>query len=246
MFLPVINNLLFEVNFSRNDTISAYFAIFNRTTCSYPIMPTSRPVFATDSLQKLLTIIDNNCKDPSRSVPSMLSKNSFSALLTTGRMSDFTISVGSKVFPVHRTVLAINSSVFLTMFETSLSEKNSKQLIITDFSEEAFEEFLKCLYSQASPEATHAMEIFAIAARYDVSPLKSKCEDIILDNLDEGNALEIFSFAHLYNLEGIKIAAFREIKSRFKGFIVNNSLMHDPLRLKLALEFGMRSSPFSS
>jgi BTB/POZ domain len=100
----------------------------------------------------------------------------FEDLWTSGRFSDFIVSVGAKQFNVHKCILSIQSPVLAAMFESDMKEARSGSMEIVDFSEGAVEEFLRYLYSGKKPIDKNAMKLFALAAKYDVEALRDAVE----------------------------------------------------------------------
>lgn len=138
---------------------------------------------------------------------------------------------------VHRNILAMRSSVFATAFKANgMKESVENEMIIDDFNESAVKEFLEFLYTNKAIREEHAMELFALASKYDVSLLRTSTETIILKNIEESNAIEIFSLGHLYNSCKLKTATFNKIKEMFPVFMINDSLMEKPEVLKELVE----------
>lgn len=190
------------------------------------------------SLQDLCDIIDKNCKKPTGTRLDLAVEDfserilkGLKGLWTSGVLSDFVIVCASKEFKVYKTVLAIQSSVLAAAFESNMKESKTGRMKIEDFSKEAVEDFLKFLYTGETPEETNAMEIFALASKYDVPALQKLMEEIVLDNLDESNAIEILTMAKQHNCGSLAQAAFDEIQDMFVETELDPRLMDDPERL---------------
>lgn len=76
------------------------------------------------------------------------------------------------------------------------------------------------------------MDLFAIADKYDVPVLKSMCEDLVLQMIDQSNAFDVFNLGHLYSSEKLKVAAFTAIKSMLPDKEVPDELINDREKLK--------------
>lgn len=63
----------------------------------------------------------------------------------TRKYSDFTIVVEKKEFPVHKNILSAHSSVFTTIFDINMKEREQSKLIITDFSVGSVRNFISIL-----------------------------------------------------------------------------------------------------
>lgn len=152
-------------------------------------------------------------------------------LLFSGMLSDFVVKVGEKEFKVHKSILAVQSSVFEAMFSSDLEENRSGQLTITDFSISAIEDFLQFLYTGVVKDYINGTELFTLACKYDVPDLKEICENIILENVDDSNAMEILNLGHLYCSKNLKRAAFTEIEA-LVGLDIEESFIDNPQKLQ--------------
>jgi hypothetical protein len=74
--------------------------------------------------------------------------------------------------------------------------------------------------------------VFSIASKYEVKLLKERTQIVIVDGIDESNAIEDFGFGHQHNSEGIKHAAFEGIKKMFPEAKLPDSLIDKPENLK--------------
>lgn len=190
-------------------------------------------------VQELMVEIDERCKPPTDAncdkVDGEILKG-FNVLRQSGRLVDFVITVGSREFSVHKACLAIQSSVFGDMFEVKTNGRHAVRLEISDSSAEGVESFLDYLYDRKQPVTQNAMEIFKLAAKYEVAVLKTSCEKIIHASIDESNAFEIFRFAcGQHKSEEIKFAAFKILKSKF-GDELGDDLMNNPDKLQKIVE----------
>lgn len=80
-------------------------------------------------------------------------------------------------------------------------EQNSKQentMKIDDFSEDAVEQFIECIYRK------NKTKLYAIASEYKIAKLKAKCEKLLLQKLEKSNAFEIFKQAHRFESQVLK------------------------------------------
>jgi BTB/POZ domain/Leucine rich repeat len=187
---PISGNNLKIVSFRQNTKINAF------------LLPGERNV---ETVQELMDVIDEHCKRPVKEMDELHIRN-FSNLVKemweTKIFSDFTIIVGeaeSKEFAVHKCVVASQSSVFATIFKNEMKEKKVGKMTIDDFTADVVEGMLEFLYTGQSNNESNAMDLFAIAAKYDIATLKTDCEKLIICNIDEFNALEVFALGYLHN-----------------------------------------------
>lgn len=221
LLLPILENELKYIDFTENSKIDAVYDSKNPKAVG---------------LQQLMDIIETQCNQPvevDRQILNVLFKDDFAAgffgLLSTGQYSDFTIlTKGPKEFRVHKCVLAIQSSVFAAMFESNMEEQQTCKMTIPEFSAEAIEQFLKFLYTGSIQNVTNAMEIFELAAKYDVKKLKSASEEHVLQTVDTTNAFDVLALAHLHSLPVLKRKAFDVIKQMTPDIPWSDDFLEDP------------------
>ena len=90
-----------------------------------------------NTIKSLMKHIDENCEPPFKMFSESHSKV-LGKLLETGKLSDFTIKVGTDgIFKVHKLILAVQSPMFEAMFDNKMQENASGEMIISDFCEAA-------------------------------------------------------------------------------------------------------------
>jgi BTB/POZ domain len=225
---PIAVNGIIRLDFRGNTKIDAFYQ--------------PGKIKSVGSLQELMKIIDKNCEPPKDEREDFAQGFvvGFKELWTSKDFSDFTIIGGftgsPKEFAVHKNVLGTQSSVMLATLKNDLKEAQTGKMEIDDFSAEAVEAMLKFMYTGKIEDESIAMDLHAIAQKYDVELLKQRTEKIILHNLTEDNALDIFGFAHLHNSDKIKRAAFEVIKKMFPDTKLSDALMNQPEALKKLIE----------
>lgn len=164
----------------------------------------------------------------------------FKELWESKTYSDFIITAGPLddpiEFKVHKCVLGIQSSVLAAAFKNPMKESQEGKMHIEEFSAESVKEFLDFMYTGEVSSDTQAMDLFAIAAKYDVGHLKLITEKIVLRNISDSNAIEVFGLGHLYNSEELQQAAFEAIKKMFPELNLQSSLISTPVKLKKLVE----------
>ena len=144
----------------------------------------------------------------------------------SGKLSDFTIKVRDKEYKVHKIVLAVQSSVFESMFNENDGDDVKVFEKIKIMSDDAFEDFLRYFYFGTIRSEDNATELFGLAVEFGVATLKFECEEIILRNLNELISLEVFNIAHLHGSEVLKKAAFALIKKSLPE--ISDNLINTP------------------
>jgi hypothetical protein len=74
----------------------------------------------------------------------------------------------------------------------------------------------------------NATEVYAIASKYDVKLLKKMTQKIIVDDVNETDAFEVFNLGYLHNSDELKRVAFREIENMFPGRVLDYQLIRKP------------------
>lgn len=222
LFKPIAKNGMAHIDFRGNAKVNTLFD------------PSKTSLTVT--LQQLMNLIVTNCTEPADDEQILINGNffinevqkGFSVMWESRHLSDFTIIVGSKKIRVHKIVLAIQSSVFAAMFESKMLEQKESKMNIGDFSSGSVEQFIGYMYTGEVPDESYAMEIYALAAKYDVSKLKSMCEKVVLKNVSEENAYEVYALGHIHSQVEMKEKAFAIIISLFPDKSLPDNLMNDP------------------
>lgn len=128
---------------------------------------------------------------------------------------------GSKI-RAHRAVLISRSTVFKAMLESKMEESRTNTIKITDFSYEVLRLFIHYLYTaEIYPESLEdcAVELLALAEKYNVKQLKFVCERYMISKLNCGNALPNFEYASLHGAKNLKQAALSTILENIQDLI---------------------------
>jgi BTB/POZ domain/Leucine rich repeat len=221
---PIADNKITNLDFRKNTKINAFY------------LPGANE--SVKSMQELMKIIDDNCeplKDEKEDFAGSFVVG-FKELWTSKDFSDFIVIGGvdgsSKEFAVHKCVLGTQSSVMYATLKNDMKEAQTGRMKIDDFSADVVEGMLHFMYTGEVKNETFAMDLYAIAIKYDLKNLKFVTEKIILRNIDDSNAIEIFGFGHLQIADKIKRRAFNKIKKMFPDFDFNNEAMENPGKLK--------------
>lgn len=137
-----------------------------------------------------------------------------SRMLSNKVFWDFKFVVKGKEFKVHRAILSSVSPVFEKMFTTDMKEGSEKLCHVKDFEPEIFEHLLRFIYGGELPDDIGgvAMKLYDAAHYYDIEQLKLICLRELPLALEEVNALDMFNWACIYDLEELKVLAWAIIK----------------------------------
>jgi len=113
----------------------------------------------------------------------------FLKFFNEGINEGLTIVVGEnedqKSFQAHKGLLMARSVYFRSFFESGMKDSRQDTLTFADLNPEAFERYLKFLYSGARPELelNEAMKLWMVANRFLSPNLEKMCEGVIIQEL---------------------------------------------------------------
>ena len=125
-----------------------------------------------------------------------------------------TIICEGKEFKAHTFMLSARSSVFSAMFShRGTKEWETREVNVTDCHADIMEMFLQYIYTGTLTEATFevAEKLIGVATKYDVQPLITACTEILIENLDEDNAIPVAILGDLYTMKDLKKEALTTI-----------------------------------
>lgn len=223
---PIAKNDLTYVNFRGNKHIDALLQ--------------TDPIEG-HTFEDLVKAIDQTCDKPPENdqIMEVSFSDEFQELWNSRETADFAIETRSKKLPVHKCVLSQHSLVFETMFNgKSWQESKTNEMQLKDFSAEGVEDFLRFLYTGKIASEANALELFELSALYDIRLLKTRSEEIILRNIDDSTAFEVFKLAHIYSTEKMKILSFAAIRRMFTWTNLPDNLIDNPQAIQLLMEAG--------
>ena len=146
-----------------------------------------------------------------------------------GKLSDFKIIVGEKEYKVHKFILASQSSVFEKIF-TNKAEGGVQTIqtinSMANFNEKVFEDFLRYFYNGGViRNEENVVELFELSVEFNVTNLKSECEELLLKTLNEANVIEIYNLGYQNGSEKLKRGALRTIQEIIPG--TSDDLIHE-------------------
>ena len=128
--------------------------------------------------------------------------------------ADMTIICEGKEFKAHKFMLSARSSVFSAMFShKGTKEWETSEINITDCHADIMEMFLQYIYTGTLPEVTFevAEKLIGVATKYDIRPLITACTEILIENLEEDNAIPVAIIGDLYSMKDLKEEALATI-----------------------------------
>lgn len=209
--LKPVEESLENADFRQNSQIDDYFnkaqAGKNNLKRLMDIMDSlDPPLPGTDPEPKLMMIIDRQHGQYQQMTAKL------AEFKARGEFTDFTIKVRGKEFKVHKNILAAQSPVFRQTFTNDDGTTEQTFRKVKNFSEESFESFLDFFYTGKVGDEINALEVFELAAVFEVAILKEICSDKISATISQANSIEVFNLAHQHNSDRLKGQAFKVIQ----------------------------------
>ena len=152
----------------------------------------------------------------SKTKPQQTLNTSVTKLWTNNSLTDVTLKVGNRKLTAHKVILAAMSPVFEAMFKEGTKEHQDNHVNIEDIESDVFELFLRYLYSgQVDKLEETYLDIFPVADKYDVQPLREICIQHMAENMSVDNAVDVLALAECHSVEQIKSLALQFIRKRF-------------------------------
>ncbi|CRK97257.1 CLUMA_CG010653, isoform A [Clunio marinus] len=217
---PILKNGLKSVDFSGNRSIDAAY-------------------WESDNLAQFMDMIDEKCQQPINENCNgigNIASDGFKELWTTGRFSDITIVTDTEKFKAHKVVLAMQSSVFASIFEDKMKDRPSDVIQVKSINSDVVKIFLKFLYTgEIETGNSNLLQLFTLAAKFKVENLMTIVEEMITDDLNDDNAIDVFEFACRFNCDSMKMSAFKAIQSMFDEPL-KDELMNEPEAVRELVE----------
>ena len=159
-------------------------------------------------------------------------------LLECKQCSDVTFHVDGERFQLHKSILSARSSVLDAMFRTNMEESKLNRVKIVDMKKHIFQAMIRYIYTGLTDDVENIAEELLVAAdKYQLSELKSKSEDILMDSISFQNASSFLTFGDLYS-RNLRCAAINFIATNIKRFVADTtwSLLNDSLKVEIFLE----------
>lgn len=122
----------------------------------------------------------------------------FENIYSSRKFCDVKLKAGGKTFPYYKLVLCARSSVFSSMFEIDMTEKNSNVVEIEDVDPETLQRMLTYMHSDVLQEdlsAEDACSLYRAADKYDLESLKKWCSVLLGTTVSVQNVCDLLDFA---------------------------------------------------
>ncbi|CAG9129750.1 unnamed protein product [Plutella xylostella] len=162
---------------------------------------------------KFQFMVSNDIRVDRTNVPEAQLSNDFENLLNDGMFSDVIMkSAEGTEYKVHKAVLASRSAVLKAHFEHNTTECFTN-VVESPLETEVLREVLTFIYSDKAPRVDEIPEqLLAAADYYQLSRLKSLCEEALHKKLTVENAIETLQLADLHSANTLKQLTLEFIK----------------------------------
>ncbi|EFX75747.1 hypothetical protein DAPPUDRAFT_199215 [Daphnia pulex] len=108
----------------------------------------------------------------------------------------------SEEIGAHVAILTAGSPVFAAMLKSNFVESKSRIVNIADIEMDVFKEMLVHLYTGKAPnllEINFTRSVYEVADKYGVKSLKDDCENLLVSQLSNSNAIELLIWAQFHS-----------------------------------------------
>ena len=111
--------------------------------------------------------------------------------------------------------------MFHAMFKNRMTESESGEVSIPDFSEQAVEMMISFMYSgellnvDNKEDVTVLQELLEISDKYEVDALKSRCESLLVGEIGDLNVAALWVISGMVSTLSIAINSLKEKKKMY-------------------------------
>lgn len=186
-------------------------------------------------MKEFKKLVDSSCLPPQFQAPIYARTSSGDVLKKMWNnkdFSDFSILVAEKEIRVHKSVLAVQSSVFSSNFKNNEEVKLTNKLEISGFTGLQVEKFLKCLYTGVIEDEEDALELFKLCWTYEVAEMKDSAEQLAIKHLNEENCLQALKIGNLVKSEAMIEAAFIKVQNIYPNIFSSQASKRKPEKIE--------------
>lgn len=151
-----------------------------------------------------VTIFTRDTELPSRPIQGTKSMMSdYKKLFERRESADARVkSSDGAILCVHKLILATRSSVFRTMFDIDMTERETSCVEIKDFDSKVLFELFRFIYcGEVEINEEINLELLRAAKRYEVSELPQLCEKFIIEHFSGVDIWFLLGVAHTFDLQ---------------------------------------------
>ncbi|XP_035231449.1 speckle-type POZ protein-like [Stegodyphus dumicola] len=158
------------------------------------------------------------------------------AFYKSEKLTDVSIRVKDKEFPVHKVILTTRSPVFRGMFSHEMAEEKTNVIEISDIDPDVIEIMLQYIYSGQLKKVNmyNALELYSASDKYQLLDMKAKCCTYISVSMTAENVCDVLILADMHSDNKLKLAAKKSFCS-YACDILDTSEWKDILKNKVFL-----------
>ena len=147
--------------------------------------------------------------DSDDELPKLRLQKDLRHLLESGEQSDVTFDVQGEKICAHKIILTTRCEYFKSMFDSSMVESASKEVVVPDVKPKSFRGLLSFIYTDVAPkyEGESTMELLSAADKYGVDDLKKTCETAICSHLNAENVVDALLLADRHHCPSLMVSA---------------------------------------
>jgi len=124
--------------------------------------------------------------------------------------ADVKVACGDRVFECHQFMLSARSPVFRAMFQSRMTEAQTKRVDIQDLHPDVVNDMLLYIYTGNTPNLNKvAGDLLAAADKYQLEQLKNICEERLCNSLEIGNSVGHLVLGDMYQAQQLKRMALQ-------------------------------------
>ena len=185
-----------------------------------------------------LTAIATSCTTNDVIIPPSRLNSDMEFALFNSLLSDVTITVEGFEIPCHKVVLMNRSVYFRAMLTAGLREQHQSRILLPENERVTLNAVLRFIYTDTLDltDVQLAFDLFCQASLYRISNLQDRCEQVLLDVLDDDNVATLFEAADRYASPLLKERCESYIARHFHRLNEQHAFDNLPLDLLMSLK----------
>ena len=150
--------------------------------------------------------------------------SNMASLIDNAEFSDIAFRIDNQLIHCHRAILAAQCPKFRAMLTTGMRESTDKEIVIPDWSFEAFRALITYIYTGRIPtDCDKIDELLGLSDSYTFDSLKIICERLLVNSIEMNNACYLLKIADKFNAKELKKNALNFIIKSFDQIVSTDS-----------------------
>ncbi len=183
-----------------------------------------------------LAAIATSCTTDDVIIPPSRLNSDMQFALFNPLLSDMVVSVEGVDIPCHKVILMTRSVYFKAMLTSGLREQHQSRVILPEVERGVFNAVLRFIYTDTldASNTQLAFDLFCQASLFRISNLQDRCEQVLLECIDNENVATLYEAADRYASPLLKEICVSFINRNFAD--LNEEGAFDMLPMDLLLE----------